>query len=35
MIIAAPIYLLIADLGGLLIAKKALQPISKIAKYRF
>lgn len=31
MIIAAPIYLLIAVLGGLLIAKKALQPISKIA----
>jgi signal transduction histidine kinase len=30
MIIAAPIYLLIAVLGGLLIAKKALQPISKI-----
>ena len=31
MIIAAPIYLLIAVIGGLLIAKKALQPISKIA----
>jgi signal transduction histidine kinase len=30
MIIAAPIYFLIAVLGGLLIAKKALQPISKI-----
>jgi signal transduction histidine kinase len=30
MVIAAPIYLLIAVLGGLLIAKKALQPISKI-----
>lgn len=30
MIIAAPIFLLIAVLGGLLIAKKALRPISKI-----
>lgn len=30
MIVAAPIYLLTAVLGGLLIAKKALQPISKI-----
>ncbi|MFB0920567.1 MAG: HAMP domain-containing protein, partial [Oscillospiraceae bacterium] len=30
MIIAAPIFLLIAVLGGLLIAKKALKPISKI-----
>lgn len=30
MIIAAPIFLLIAVLGGLVIAKKALKPISKI-----